>query len=100
MNDAKAPPIRDLANAYSAAASISTASIPARREASMASAVSIDHNEIGWNLHWSDLAGRRDADEKMATGGEKLLGDQNRKCRADSTTHNAAIDRCRCATRR
>jgi hypothetical protein len=51
----------------------------------------IYHDEIRWNLHRSDLAGRRDADEKMATGGEKLLRDQNRKCRADSTTYDAAF---------
>ena len=51
----------------------------------------VDHDEIRRRLHRSDLAGRRDADEKAATGREKLLGDQYGKGGADRATDDAVF---------
>ena len=42
-------------------------------------------------MHWSDLAGRRDADQKTATGREKLLGDEDGKCGPYRTPYNAVV---------
>jgi hypothetical protein len=45
--------------------------------------------KIWWSAHWSDLTGRSYSDEKLATQREKLLGNQDRKCGANSATDNA-----------
>src|SRR5579859_2462216 len=48
-----------------------------------------DDYKIGRHLDWKDLAGRCHADEKLATGGKELLGDQDREGCADGAADDA-----------
>jgi hypothetical protein len=51
----------------------------------------IDEDEVRRGPDRSNLAGGRDAHEQLATGREKLLGDQHREWRADGATKDAGL---------
>ena len=51
----------------------------------------VNHDEIRRSLQRSDLAGSGDADQKTATGREKLLGDEDGKCGPYRTPYNAVV---------
>ncbi len=48
----------------------------------------VDHHEIGRASRGSDLPRRSEADQKLAPGGEQLLGHQHREGRPDDTADN------------
>jgi hypothetical protein len=52
----------------------------------------VDQNEIGWRPDRRQLAGRRHADQKRATGSKQLLGDQHGEGCAHRAAHDPEFD--------
>jgi len=52
----------------------------------------LDENVIGWRAQIHDLAGRGDAEQKLAAGGEQLFGDEHGERGADGIAHDAAAN--------